>query len=90
VWVWDAVTGPGRLSKPPGIRSLLRLLVERPAAERAACPVLDAIGEPKSQAAQATDPTHADLLSPERAVCDGAAIRSFGALNSLSAPWTDI
>jgi hypothetical protein len=67
VWVWDAVTGPGRLSKPPGIRSLLRLLVERPAAERAACPVSDALSEPKPQTAQATDPRHADLLSPERA-----------------------
>jgi hypothetical protein len=52
-------------------------LVERPAAERAARPISDALSEPKPQTAQATDPRHADLLSPERAVCDGAAIRSF-------------
>jgi hypothetical protein len=67
----------GRPSKPPGTLWLLRLLVERSAAERAARPISDALSEPKPQTAQATDPRHADLLSPERAVCDGAAIRSF-------------
>jgi hypothetical protein len=41
-------------------------VVERSAAERARNPVFDALGEPESQAAQATDPRHADLLSPER------------------------
>jgi hypothetical protein len=67
----------GRPSKPPGTWWLSRLVLEGSAAERAAHPISDALGEPKSQTAQATDPRHADLLSPERAVCDGAAIRRF-------------
>jgi hypothetical protein len=41
-------------------------VVERSAAERATRPVSDALGKPQPQAAQATDPRHADLLSPER------------------------
>ena len=66
----------GRPSKSPGTRWLSQLLVERSAAERAAGPVSDALSEPQSQAAQATDPRHADLLSPERARDWHAARRS--------------
>ena len=62
----DRIPG-GYPSRPASDRCRLGLLVERPAAERATGPVSDALSEPKSQTAQATDPRHADLLSPERA-----------------------
>jgi transcriptional regulator GlxA family with amidase domain len=61
-----AYSAPGGYPSRPASDGRSRLVVERSAAERAARPVSDALGEPQSQAAQASDPRHADLLSPER------------------------
>ena len=81
--------GAGRRSSPPGARWLPRL-VERSAAERAACPVCDALGKPEAQAAQATDPRHADLLSPERAAWRRRGDPVLRCMHSLVGSGTDV